>query len=297
MLVFENRMKKFLGEIEKLRTVREDAIKVPDDPVEFCEKQLGFKPTEYQRKLLEDPAQFIAARWSRQSGKSFIVAALLLYLCLKHPQFSIIIVSPSLRQSKLVIRKVSNFLRYLPKHVAPKPFKIKIEFHNYSRIQAFPNNPETIRGELAHFVYIDEFNYAADDDQLYDAVVYSLATTNGRFLTTSTPGTRDSIFYRIFTDDDSYGDFSRHHITWRDAVEPNGPLKREILEKLRRQMSQDPWRWTREMEAEFAEDEDAWLSMSLIKGCIDQNIDRSLIPEEIILTGAVLRGHGPWPET
>ena len=182
-----------IREAAEKRRASQNQFLLPEDPASFCEKVLEFKPTAYQKKLLQDPAQFMAARWSRQSGKSFIVAAWLLYLCLRNAEFSILVVAPSLRQSKLIIRKVSNFLRYLPKLVAPKPLKTKVEFYNGSRIQAFPNNPETIRGELAHFVYIDEFNYVADDDELYDAVIYTLGTTNGRFLTTSTPGTRDSM--------------------------------------------------------------------------------------------------------
>ena len=46
--------------------------------------------------------------------------------------------------------------------------------------------------------------------------------------------------------------------TWQDALEPNGPLKKQILEKIRRQLQADPWRWQREMEAEFAEEEEKW---------------------------------------
>jgi len=83
------------------------------------------------------------------------------------------------------------------------------------------------------------------------------------------------------TDNDTYEDVSRHHVTWEDALEPKGPLKKPILEKIRRQLQADPWRWQREMEAEFAEDEDAWMPMSLIKRCIDQNIE--LIPAELFL--------------
>lgn len=190
-------------------------------------------------------------------------------------------VAPSIRQSKLIIRKVSGFLRSLPKYVAPKPLKTKIDFYNGSLIQAFPNNPETVRGELANLVYIDEWNYVRDDADLYDAIMFSLGTTNGSFLATSTPGSRDSIFYRMCTDDESFGDVSRHHVTWKDALEPNGPLKAEILEKIKRQLQADPWRWTREMEAEFAEDEDAWLPMSLTVKCVDQDLE--LIPEELLL--------------
>ena len=254
----------------------------PDDPVAFCTDYLGFKPTEYQARLLRDPSQFIVARWSRQSGKSQTVSVLLLWLSLRYPNHNIIVLAPSLRQSKIIIRRVTGFLKHLPKSLAPKPLRTKIDFRNGSQIQALPNNPETVRGEPGvHLVYCDEFNYIADDSSLYDAVIFTLATTNGRFLATSTPGTRDSIFYRMCTDSDTYEDVSRHHVRWQDALEPNGPLKKQILEKIKRQLQTDPWRWQREMEAEFAEDEDAWIPMSLIKRCIDPNIE--LIQEETLL--------------
>jgi hypothetical protein len=57
------------------------------------------------------------------------------------------------------------------------------------------------------------------------------------------------------------------------ALEPNGPLKKVILEKIQRQLAADPWRWKREMEAEWAEDEDVWLSQKLITSCIDPNLE------------------------
>ena len=81
------------------------------------------------------------------------------------------------------------------------------------------------------------------------------------------------MFYAICTDDVNFFDFSRHHVSYLDALEPNGPLKLEILEKLRRQFATDPWRWRREMEAEFADDEDSWFSMALITKCVDQNLE------------------------
>jgi len=119
----------------------------------------------------------------------------------------------------------------------------------------------------------DEFSYVRDDRELYQAAVFTLATTNGRFLATSTPGSRDSLFYEMCTDDENYGNVSRHHVSYQDALEPNGPLKAEILEKLKQQLAMDPWRWRREMEAEFADDEDAWLSFELIKQCVDEKLE------------------------
>ncbi len=60
-------------------------------------------------------------------------------------------------------------------------------------------------------------------------------------------------------------------MSYLDALEPNGPLKLEIL-------------WRREMEAEFADDADSWISMALITRCVDQNLE--YIPEGTILTGS-----------
>src|SRR2546427_3436815 len=90
-------------------------------------------------------------------------------------------------------------------------------------------------------------------------IVFALGTTNGRFIATSTPGTRDSLFYDMCMNDEEYGDFSRHHVSFHDALEPRGPLKKGIVERLERQMQEDPSRWGREMLAEFSSDEEAWL--------------------------------------
>ena len=66
----------------------------------------------------------------------------------------------------------------------------------------------------------------------------------------------------------AFSDFARHHVNWEQAQEPNGPLRKGILEKIKRQFGEDPMRWRREMEAEWTEDEDTWLPMSLVAGCI-----------------------------
>ncbi len=283
MSSFKSRIRKLEDRIERLKAARVD-LEIEPDPVEFCIKRLGFKPTVYQEKLLRDPAQFIVARWARQSGKTHCVAVLLLWLCLRNPGFNVLVVAPSIRQSKIIIRKIAGFLQRLPRYAVLRPQKTKIEFYNGSRIQAFPNSPETIRGEAGvGLVYADEYSYVRDDAELYQAVIFTVATTNGRFLATSTPGSKDSIFYAMCMDDENYGDFSRHHVSYQDALQPNGPLKQEVLEKLKRQMAAEPWRWRREMEAEFADDEDAWLPMGLLSKCVDEELE--FISEDTILTG------------
>jgi phage FluMu gp28-like protein len=65
-----------------------------------------------------------------------------------------------------------------------------------------------------------------------------------------------------------YSDYARSHIPWSQALEPNGPLKKEMVDQIRKQFGEDKQRWQREMEAEWAEDHDVWLLQSLIASCI-----------------------------
>jgi len=211
--------------------------------------------------------QFMAGRWCRQSGKSWIMAALLLWYALMHPDSYIALVGPSWRQTKLNIRRISYFLRRLPATMYLKPQKTRLAFPNGSVIEAFPNNPDTIRGPTLHAVWWDETNFTPSDGDLYDAILFTLGTTDGKLACTSTPWNTDSLFWKMCNHKD-YSDFARLHVSWQQALEPNGPLKKGILEKIRKQFGEDPARWRREMEAEWAEDEDVWLPQSLIVSCV-----------------------------
>jgi len=245
-------------------------FRFPGNPLPFFEQNLGFKPTKYQVQLTKffTENQFVAARWCRQSGKSHIISALLLHYALIHPNAYIAVVGPSWRQTKLIIRRINSFLRRLPKGSYHKPQKTIVRLSNGSIIEAFPNNPETIRGPSLHVVFCDEMNFIQNDEEMYDAILFTLSATNGKFICSSTPWSTDSIFYKIFNRED-YADFKRSHVTWRDAAEPEGPLKKATLKKIKRQFQGDPWRWKREMESEWAEDESVWLPQALITSCID----------------------------
>jgi len=98
---------------ERQKEQAKDKPLASGDVVEFCEKQLGFKPYAYQEKFLRDQSQFVVARWSRQSGKSTTIAALTLYLVLSQSNRGVVILAPSWRQSIRLINKISVFLARL----------------------------------------------------------------------------------------------------------------------------------------------------------------------------------------
>jgi phage FluMu gp28-like protein len=247
----------------------ENAQRLSSDPAEFFEQVVGFKPFAYQVQFIRmfQNNQFTAARWCRQSGKSWIISALLLWYAVTHADSHIAVVGPSWRQTKRIIARIAGFAKRLPPGMVFKPHKTYIDCTNGSDIEAFPNNPETIRGPTLHVVYADEINFIPNDQELYDAVLFTLGTTNGKFVCSSTPWNTDSIFWKIFNHKD-FSDFKTLHIPVDKAKEPDGPLKPNIIGKIKKQFGEDPMRWRREMEAEWAEDEDVWLPQSLIVNCI-----------------------------
>lgn len=264
-----------------MKILEEKALRLSSDPAQFFRQVVGFEPTSYQKNFIKlfVENQFTAGRWCRQSGKSWIMAALLLWYALTRPDSYIALVGPSWRQTKLNIRRISYFLRRLPATMYLKPQKTRLAFPNGSVIEAFPNNPDTIRGPTLHAVWWDETNFTPSDGDLYDAILFTLGTTDGKLACTSTPWNTDSLFWKMCNHKD-FSDFARLHVTWQQALEPNGPLKKGILEKIRKQFGEDPARWRREMEAEWAEDENVWLPQSLIVACVgtEKNCGEDLQP-------------------
>jgi phage FluMu gp28-like protein len=259
-------LRKNLRNIEAIRGAQVEVLS--NDSKRFFEQVFGFTPYQYQLELLDlfEKNQFLAVRWPRQTGKSFTVSALLLKYAYDHANSYIAIVGPSWRQTRLNIRRIAGFCRKLPQEGICIQ-KTRISLPNDSIIEAFPNNPDTIRGPTFTAIWWEECNFSPNDEDLYDSILFTLGTTNGKLIATSTPFNTDSMFWKMCNHKD-YTDFARHHLTWDKALEPNGPLKPAIIEKIKRQFGDDPARWRREMEAEWAEDEDTWLAQSLIISCI-----------------------------
>jgi phage FluMu gp28-like protein len=263
---------------EESKVAQVDAVK--GDTARFFKEICRLQPYAYQLELAElyRNNQFLAVRWPRQTGKSTSIGGLLLQDAYENPDLNIGLVGPGWRQTKLNLRRIANFCRFLPKGTCAIQ-KTRLSFKNGSFIEAFPNNPDTIRGNTFHRIWWDETNFTAGDDELYDAILFTLGTTDGKLIASSTPFNTDSLFWKMCNHKD-YSDFARHHFSYQDAVEPKGPLKPRWIERIRRMFGDDQARWRREMEAEWAEDEDTWLAQSLIVSCIGTTKNCGLDLEE-----------------
>jgi phage FluMu gp28-like protein len=267
--------KKHEMEMSRQKLHSEKEFRIPENPVNFLEFTLGYPITSYQRDLVKKfvENQFITARWCRQSGKTHTLAGLLLWYAFAFQDVNIAVVGPSWRQTKLVIRNINGFLAKLPREYYGKPQRTIVELTNGSRIECFPNNPDTIRGPSLDVIYCDEMNFIANDEEMFDAIMWTLVTKkHGKFVCSSTPWSTHSIFWRIWNED-AFKEFVKSHVTWREAVEPNGPLSLKMVQKLKQQYEGDQWRWNREMEADWAEDTNKWLTQALICKSINENLE------------------------
>ncbi len=80
-------------------------LKLSLDPVAFA-KELGFNPDPWQARVLMWSGNRILLNCSRQTGKSTTAAILALHKAIYKPDSLILLVSPSLRQSSELFRKV-----------------------------------------------------------------------------------------------------------------------------------------------------------------------------------------------
>jgi phage FluMu gp28-like protein len=165
-----------------------------------------------------------------------------------------------------------------------------IRFRNKSVIRAEVPEPFTIRGHGPSKINIDEFNFVRKDRDLWLSALLPMTLTKTVYINVaSTPWNRDSIYHRMCFDK-TYRVFSgnlwhdvspdaktpgvaRYLKTWRDVLQPQGPLDPKQVEVMREQYAGDSWRWKREMECVFVSDETAFLPSSLIITCQNEDLD------------------------
>ncbi len=125
---------------------------------------------------------------ARQVGKSEVAATIALRTALLQPKALVLLLNPSERQSKELMRKVQHFYASLgqPLSTGKAPMVLEMHLSNGSRIIALPESERTIRGfSGVSLLVVDEASRVADE--LYYAVRPMLSTSRGKLIALSTP--------------------------------------------------------------------------------------------------------------
>jgi terminase large subunit-like protein len=213
------------------------------DPVAFA-IELGFTPDPWQETVLRWTGKRLLMNCSRQSGKSTTAAILGLHRALYHPKSLVLLVSPSLRQSSELFRKVTEFLGNLS--VRPKLLednRLSCTLQNKSRIVSLPSSEATIRGFSGANLIIEDES-ARVDDSLYKTIRPMLAVSNGKLILMSTPFGKRGHFFEEWTSGVAW---ERVEISATECPR----ITPEFLEEERRSLGE--WWYQQEYMCEFME--------------------------------------------
>jgi hypothetical protein len=233
------------------------------DAVTFAQA-LGLSPDPWQDRVLRWGGKRLLLNCSRQAGKSTTTAFKALHHAIYEPNAMVLLVSPSLRQSSELFRKVTSALEKVPG--APRRLednRLSLEFENGSRIVALPSSEATIRGFSGVTLIIeDEAAFVTDD--LYTALRPMLATSGGRLVLMSTPFGRRGHFYDAWSSDDT----SWERVEVRASDVPR--ISTAFLEEERNAIGS--WRFRQEYECEFVDTVDSLFTHQQVSAAVTNSV-------------------------
>jgi hypothetical protein len=242
------------------------------DPVVFV-KALGFTDP--------DPWQVDALRWTgkraiwniaRQSGKSTVAALVGLHTAIYKPKSLILLISPSLRQSSELFRKVSDWLARMPTKVELlEDNRLSCSFFNGSRIVSLPSSEQTIRGFSGVDLIIED-EASRVPDELYYATRPMLAVSGGRMILMSTPFGRRGHFFEEWANGGN--DWERVEIP---ALQ-NPRIPSEFLEEERRSLGE--WWYRQEYECQFLNAINQVFSYDTVMSALSSDVKPIFLPEQ-----------------
>jgi Terminase large subunit, T4likevirus-type, N-terminal len=155
----------------------------------------GWTPDLWQAELLRGRYHRAMLNCSRQIGKSTTVGSEAMNEALFYEDSLTLIVSPSERQSKEMLRVCKHVRDALGVSVKPdKESTTHMEFPWGSRIVALPSKEQNLRGLAGvDLLIVDEASRVPDD--LYKAIRPMLAVSGGRLFLLSTPFGKRGFFY------------------------------------------------------------------------------------------------------
>lgn len=249
---------------ERLELEKSDAV--------LMAQRAGITPDDWQANLLRSDAKQMILLCSRQSGKSTVSSILAIHEAIYCPNSLILLLSPSLRQSQELFRKLQTVYNDLDSPNLPQAVEesaLRMELSNGSRIVALPGKEATIRGfSGVNLLVIDEASRVPDE--LYQSVRPMLAVSGGRIVLLSTPFGKRGFFHSEWTDGQG----------WRKVkitADQCPRIDKQWLENERKMIGD--WWYLQEYFCEFVETNDQVFSYDDIQAALDSDI-KPLFPKK-----------------
>ena len=212
------------------------------DPVALA-GGVGMVPDVWQRETLRSDHPRILLNVCRQGGKSITCAVKAIHTALYEPGSLILCLSPSLRQSGELFRKVTASYKSLGRPVpSDAESATTLTLENGSRVVSLPGTEATIRAYSAvRLLLVDEAARVPDD--VIAAVRPMLAVSGGQLVALSTPYGCRGWWYEAFENGGA---------TWERVRIPASECPRispEFLAEERAALG--PWFYEQEYDCQF----------------------------------------------
>lgn len=233
------------------------------DAAEFARVRLRFVPDETQAEVLRSGARRLILNCSRQWGKSTVGAAMAVHRAYSRAGSLVVVASPTLRQSALLVAKAATFARRLGiRRRGDGDNECSMLFPNGSRIVGLPGTEGNVRGfSEVSLMLIDEASRVPEE--MYDALRPMLAVGNGDLWLLSTPYRKRGYFYETW-------EYGPHWFKVKAPVTMCPRIDPEFVEEERAELPEDKFR--REYLCEFQDDGAEVFDRDLLAEALDDEI-------------------------
>lgn len=225
-------------------------------PAKFGAIVFGEKLYPYQEKFMKDMSKRVVFVSARQIGKSTVTALKALWKAFCFDRQVILILAPTLRQARIIFDKIRELI-LLNKFLLAYTVKLtmsNIIFKNGSKIHCLPSGRtgNFVRGFTADMVIVDESAYVPDE--IFTALIPSLAVKEGQLILIGTPGGRTGYFYEAWRSEK----WSKYNITVYECPR----IDKSFVEEFR--LTHTEVDFQREMLGKFTDVEDSFFDMKII---------------------------------
>ncbi len=245
-----------------------------DDPIPWLEANLAFHPFPYQAQLIRDHnIKTRVVRKSRQIGITTALAKESIWKTFTKPPRTILIISPSDRQSKIPMQRIQTDVDANPnlREQVTRKNTSELWLKNGSSIISLPNNPDRIRGFSPSDIIADEAAQFLNDEKVLASIRPMLSATAGTLTVVSTPKGKRGLFYdqyRLAVSEQTKRKDIQAYDFYPSTICPL--ITSEFLENERLNLSE--LQYQEEYEGAFVEVADTYIRMPVIMGCVDRSL-------------------------
>lgn len=199
MSSFDRKLAKVASELRAL-TLELSAGGYRADRLRFAREVLGLSLDGWQEAVIAADGKRDILNCSRQAGKSTTAAVLALHEAMYRPGSVTVLVSPTLRQSSELFRKVADLRDLLPAPLElAEDNRLSMVVRGGGRVLSLPGSEATIRGISSVSLLVEDEASRVDED-LYLAVRPMLAVSAGRLVLMSTPNGKRGHFWEVWSE-------------------------------------------------------------------------------------------------